>query len=217
MLRTLVLDLDGTLVDSVDDLAASLNIVLAPRGFARTDRPEVTALIGSGARVLFTGILAARGLPFDELAFNAFLAHYTANAAVATRPYPGVTETLPVLAAAGWALAICTNKPEAPTRALLAALGLAPHFAAVGGGDSFPTRKPDPAHLLSTLEAAGGAVAGAIMVGDHANDVAAARGAGLPCVFAAWGYGPPTMAGGAAAIADTFADLPAICARLVPA
>ena len=95
------------------------------------------------------------------------------------------------LADEGWRLAVCTNKPEAAARALLAALGLARCFAAIGGGDSFPVRKPDPAHLLATLQAAGGEPAHAVMAGDHANDVAAARGAGVPCIFAAWGYGPP--------------------------
>ena len=119
------------------------------------------------------------------------------------------------LTAEGWRLAVCTNKPEAPARALLRAFGLDGLIAAIGGGDSFPVRKPDPAHLLATLKAAGGDPAHAVMAGDHANDVAAARGAGVPCVFAAWGYGPPEMAEGAAAVADDFAGLVRIARRLV--
>jgi phosphoglycolate phosphatase len=98
---------------------------------------------------------------------------------------------------------------------LLAALGLAALFAAVGGGDSFPVRKPDPAHLLATLKAAGGEPGLAVMAGDHANDVAAARGGGLPCIFAAWGYGQPAMAEGAAAVARDFAELVTIARRLL--
>ncbi len=123
------------------------------------------------------------------------------------RPYPGVADGLRVLVGEGWKLAVCTNKPERAARALLAALGLAERFAAIGGGDSFPVRKPDPAHLLATLRAAGGDPAHAVMAGDHANDVAAARGAGVPCIFAGWGYGPLAMAEGAAAVADDFDGL----------
>ena len=86
---------------------------------------------------------------------------------------------------------------------------------AIGGGDSFPMRKPDPRHLLATLEAAGGCRELAVMAGDHANDVAAATGAGVPCVFAAWGYGPPEMAQGAVAVAQDFTELVAIARRLL--
>jgi phosphoglycolate phosphatase len=80
-------------------------------------------------------------------------------------------------------------------------------FAALGGGDSFPVRKPDPGHLLATIEAAGGMGAGAVMIGDHRNDIAAARGAGIPCVFVGWGYGTLAMADGAP-VAVSPASLP---------
>ena len=93
--------------------------------------------------------------------------------------------------------------------------GLVSLFAAIGGGDSFPVRKPDPAHLLATLEAAGGEPAHAVMAGDHANDVAAARGAGVPCIFAGWGYGPPSMAEGSVAVAQDFAEMVTIARRLL--
>ena len=89
-------------------------------------------------------------------------------------------------------------------------------IAAVGGGDSFPPRKPDPAHLLSTIAQAGGDPQRAIMAGDHANDIAAAQGAGLPSIFALWGYGPETMARGAAASARRFTELAVIAPRLLP-
>lgn len=172
-------------------------------------------MIGDGARVLVERAFAARGASAGEAEFAAFLADYEANAAVGSRPYPGVAEALPALAGAGWRLAVCTNKPEAAARGLLAALGLAAFFAAIGGGDSFPVRKPDPAHLLATLAAAGGDRGRAVMLGDHANDVRAAAGAGIPCIFAAWGYGPPAMAEGAAAVAADFAEVPGLLARLV--
>jgi phosphoglycolate phosphatase len=114
-------------------------------------------------------------------------------------------------------LAVCTNKPEAAARALLAALGLAGSFAAIGGGDSFPVRKPDPAHVLATLAAAGGVASRAVMAGDHHNDVAAAAGAGMPCIFAAWGYGPAAMAAGAAGVAASFGELVRMAETLLPA
>jgi phosphoglycolate phosphatase len=143
----------------------------------------------------------------DGAALGAFVEDYTANTAVETRAFDGVEAGLAALAASGWRLAVCTNKPEAAARALLAALGLDGYFAAVGGGDSYPVRKPDPAHLLATLADAGGRVETAVMAGDHHNDVLAAVGAGVPCVFAAWGYGPAAMGDGAVAVAVDFSAL----------
>ena len=204
-------DLDGTLVDSAPDLRAALNRLMASRGLAPFALPEVIAMVGDGARVLVERALAARGLPFDTPALDAFLADYTAHAAIETRPFPGIEAALDALAAEGWRLAVCTNKPEAAARQLLAALGLAPRFAALGGGDTFPTRKPDPGHLLGTLRLAGGDPSRAVMIGDHHNDIAAAAGAGIPAIFAGWGYGPRAMAG-EAPVADRASDLPRLIA-----
>ncbi len=215
MARTLLLDLDGTLVDSVPDLCAALNRLMQSRAIPPFSYAETAAMVGDGVAALLARAFAARGQVANAAALDAFLRDYGAHAAVETRPYPGVGPTLDALTASGWRLAVCTNKPEAPARALLAALGLAGKFAAIGGGDSFPVRKPDPRHLLATLRAAGGDAGCAVMAGDHANDVAAARGAGLPCIFAAWGYGPPAMAAGSAAIAERFDQLPAIAERLL--
>ena len=215
MRGTLVLDLDGTLVDSVPDLASALNRLMASRGLAAFTPPEVASMVGDGARVLVERAFAARGGMADEAGQSTFLVDYTDNAAVDTRAFDGADEALRRMADTGWLFAVCTNKPEAATHSVLAALGLAPWFKAVGGGDSFPTRKPDPAHLLATLAAAGGAPGAAVMVGDHANDVRAAAGAGVPCIFAGWGYGPRSMAEGAAAVAERFADVPALADGLL--
>jgi phosphoglycolate phosphatase len=212
---TLVLDLDGTLVDTVPDLAAAVNRLMAGRGLPGFTEPEVVPMVGDGVRMLLGRAFAARGMELDEAALADYLADYGAHAAVLSRAYPGVAETLHALAEAGWRLAVCTNKPEAPSRALLAALGLGGYFAAIGGGDSFPTRKPDPAHLLATLQAAGGTPGRAVMAGDHRNDVVAAAGLGMPAIFAAWGYGPPEMGAGATAVALHFSDLPALATRLL--
>ncbi len=207
MPRTLILDLDGTLVDSVPDLAAALNRLMTARGLAAFSHPEVTAMVGDGAAALLARAFTARQAAQDPAALDDFLTDYTANAAVETQPVPGVPEGLHALAADGWRLAVCTNKPEAAARALLTALGLHDIFAAIGGGDSYPVRKPNPAHLLATLAAAGGTPTRALMAGDHHNDVAAANAAGVPCIFAGWGYGAREMGAEAAATAADFSEL----------
>jgi phosphoglycolate phosphatase len=214
VVRTLLLDLDGTLVNSVPDLAAALNRLMQARGLAGFSQPETALMVGDGVARLVERAFAARDRTPDAAAVAEYSADYLQHAAVETRPYPGVAHGLHTLAREGWKLAVCTNKPEKAARTLLTALGLGALFAAVGGGDSFPVRKPDPAHLLATLKAAAGEPGHAVMAGDHANDVAAARGAGVPCIFAAWGYGPPAMAEGAAAVARDFVELTVIARRL---
>jgi phosphoglycolate phosphatase len=214
MTRYLVLDLDGTLVDSVPDLAASLNRLLATRDLAPLSRDAVQAMVGDGARALVQRGFAAHGRSYDDADLADFLTDYGANAAVLSAPYPDVTATLQHLRETGWTMAVCTNKPIAPARQLLSALGLSGFFASVGGGDSYKVRKPDPGHLLATLQEAGGVPARAVMVGDHHNDVHAAHGAGVASIWAAWGYGVNVT--GADADAARFADLPGLLERLVP-
>jgi phosphoglycolate phosphatase len=213
--RVLVLDLDGTLVDTVPDLAAALNRLMAARGLPPFSETATAAMVGDGVAKLVERAFATHGRAPDADAVSEFSRDYTEHVAVASRLYPNVAPVLRGLVDEGWRLAVCTNKPEAAARALLAALDLAPLIAAVGGGDSFLVRKPDPAHLLATLRAAGGDPAAAVMVGDHANDVAAATAAGMPCIFAAWGYGPPAMAKGAVAVARDITDMAAIVRRLI--
>ena len=208
---TALFDLDGTLVDSVPDLAAALNRLMAARGEPPFSRTDVAAMVGDGAAALVAKAFAARAMPPDPAALPAFLADYGAHAVVETRAYPGIAEALAALRDAGWRMAVCTNKPEAAARTVLDGLALSPFFAAVGGGDSFPVRKPDPGHLRATLALVGGDAGRAVMVGDHHNDIAAANAAGVPCVFAQWGYG---VAEAATAHAAVTAELPAILGRL---
>jgi phosphoglycolate phosphatase len=215
LIRTLLIDLDGTLVNTVPDLTAVLNRLMRSRHLAGFTQPETARMVGDGVARLVERAFAARGRCPDPEAVADFSADYAAHAAVESRPYPGVLTALRELGHDGWRLGVCTNKPEAAARTLLAALGLDSCFGAIGGGDSFPVRKPDPRHLLATLEAVGGCRELAVMAGDHANDVAAATGAGVPCVFAAWGYGPPEMAQGAVAVAQDFTELVAIARRLL--
>jgi phosphoglycolate phosphatase len=189
MAKCVVFDLDGTLVDSVPDLTASLKRLMSARGLPSPDQIAVTAMVGDGAKALLDRAFSAIGAAQDAAALPDFLADYTGNAAVLTRPYSGAEETLEALRAAGWTLALCTNKPELPALALLEALDLRKYFTAIGGGDSFPVRKPDPGHLLATLAAACGDPEKAVMIGDHHNDIDAGRGAGVRTIWARWGYG----------------------------
>ena len=213
--RTLLLDLDGTLVDTVPDLAAALNRLMRSRGLPVFGHGEVAAMVGDGVAVLAGRAFAAHDRVPDAGAVAELSADYTAHVAVRSRLYPGVLPVLTGLARDGWRLAVCTNKPEMAARGLLAAVGVLPLLCAVGGGDSFAWRKPDPAHLLATLVRAGGTADAAVMVGDHRNDVVAATGAGMPCVFAGWGYGGVEMAEGCAAVAVDWAEAGAIAERLL--
>lgn len=214
--RSLILDLDGTLIDSLPDLAAALNRLMVARGLAVLLPSEIAPMIGDGVHRLVERALAARGRPPDPQALASFTADYNAHTAVETRPYPGVEATLQLLADGGWEFALCTNKTAAATNMLLSALGLAHWFKAIGAGDSFAFRKPDPRHLTATIAAAGFDRNRAVMVGDHANDIAAATGAGIPSIFAAWGYGAAAMASAATAVARRFSDIPDIASRLIP-
>jgi phosphoglycolate phosphatase len=210
----IVFDLDGTLVDSVPDIAAAVNRTLAARGLPGLTGPAVAAMVGDGLKPLIQRAFAAVGAIPDEAAGNDYLADYESNVAVDTRLFPGMAEALDSLQQGGWRLAVCTNKPERAARLLLDALGIGGRFAAIGGGDSFPNHKPDPRHLQGTIAAAGGTPARALMVGDHTNDMLAAAGAGVTAIFAGWGYGRPGMEQGAAAVAATPDQLSVVSRQL---
>ncbi len=203
MNRLAVFDLDGTLLDTAPDIRAAANRALAAQGLAPLTLAQVVPMIGDGARVLLERAFAAHGHDVPAGAVEAFTADPDLEGGPLTRLFPGIAALLDELLADGWRLAVCTNKPAVPARAVLAHFGVAEKFRAVGGGDSFPTRKPDPAHLLATMGLAGGGRA--VMVGDHANDMLAARGAGIPAIFAGWGYGPAHMAAENAVAADVAA------------
>lgn len=216
MARTLLLDLDGTLVDTLPDLAAALNRLLRSRGLSDLSTEQVTAMIGDGIAVLVARAFAAHARRPDATAVAEMYADYTAHVAVESKLFPRVLPVLGGLADQGWRLAVCTNKPEQAARSLLQAMGLLTLCCAIGGGDSFPARKPDPAHLLATLARAGGQADAAVMLGDHRNDMRAARDAGIPSIFAAWGYGVIGMAEGSAWVARDIAEAAAMANRLLP-
>lgn len=189
--KALVFDLDGTLVDSIPDLHAAIALMLGELGGKPLGIEEVRGLVGDGTRVLVRRCLVAAGFPEDILpeALPRFVAHYEKAPVGRTRPYPGVKDTLIVLAGRGYRLGVCTNKPQRSTEVILKGLGLDPFFGAVIGGDKLPIRKPDPGHLRAVLDELGAVPADAVMIGDHVNDLAAARGAGSAAILARYGYG----------------------------
>jgi len=211
----MIFDLDGTLVDTLPDLTAALNRMLAERSLEPLRPADVKPMIGDGTKKLVERALAARGAAPDADTDDRYVADYTAHVAAESRPFPGVNAALARLQESGWKFAICTNKSTAATEALLEALDLGHWFAALGCGDTFAAKKPDPAHLGGTIERAGGARERAVMIGDHRNDIAAGKALSLPTVFAAWGYGDRTMAEGASAVAERFAALATIGPKLL--
>ena len=192
LLPTIVFDLDGTLVDSAPDMHAAANRMLRAAGRATIGLAETRRFIGDGIGRFVEKALSATGsAPTAQVlacAVDEFLADYRANAANLTRPYPGVPETLELLVGKGHRLGVCTNKPQSISESLLSALGLADHFACVGGGDRFGVRKPDPRHLLAVLRELDCPPEHAIMVGDNEHDAATAAGAGLRFVLVTYGY-----------------------------
>ena len=213
----LLFDLDGTLIDTVPDLANALNEVLGERGYPPLAPREVQAMIGDGVPALVARGFAARGAGPAEAseALPRFLAVYEANAANLSRPYPGVRDTLVELRRRGYRTAVCTNKPQRATIAVLRGLDLSDLFDGIAGGDHFAVRKPDPGHLLGLIAELDGRKERAAMIGDNENDAAAAHAAGLPLILMRYGYARVDSATlGAAALLDHFTELPATLARL---
>ncbi|RIK83721.1 MAG: phosphoglycolate phosphatase [Hyphomicrobiales bacterium] len=187
-----VFDLDGTLIDTAPDLLDSLNHCLGFAGLERAAPDELRRFVGMGGRVMIERAFAAQKRTLttarlDELQ-AVFLDHYSGNIPGGSRPYPGVLAALDRLEAAGYAAAVCTNKYERLSTALIGALDLAPRFSAVCGADTFAFRKPDPRHLTETIRVAGGDPARAIMVGDSRTDIDTAKAAGIPVVAVDFGY-----------------------------
>ena len=213
----LVFDLDGTLVDSVMDLRAALNEVLRERGHRALSRAEVRHMIGDGVPALVARSLAASGADPAEapMALPRFLEIYEANPTQLSRPYPGVPETLATLRRRGYRTAICTNKPQQATLAVMQGLDLLPLFDGIAGGDRFPVRKPHPGHLLRLIAELGARPEASAMIGDNENDAAAARSAAVPLVLVRYGYArvePESLA--ADALLDHFSELPGALERL---
>jgi len=212
---SIVFDLDGTLIDSAPDICAIANSVLSEEGAAPLTLAEATSFVGEGAARFIERARAARGVADTRHAdmLAAFVARYdTAHDLTVT--YPGTLETLDVLHTAGHRMAICTNKPEAPARAVLAHFGLLERFDAVIGGDTLQTRKPDPEMLLAAFAPLSDGPR--LYVGDSETDAETARRAGLPFLLFTEGYRKAAVADlPHAAAFSCWSDLPGLVAELL--
>jgi len=218
-ITAVVFDLDGTLIDSLPDVCAALNRVLAEDGRRPLTLAEVRAMVGEGATVTVEKALRATGTPGDGAqvadVLARYLESYRGRPAEHTVVYPGAIDVLQRLRADGVAMGICTNKPHATTLPVLAALDLDGYFAAVSCGDSVPHRKPDGRHVALTLEGMGAAHGAALMVGDSETDIRAARDAGVIAVAVTYGYSHvPVETLGADALIDHLGALPDLMRRL---
>lgn len=212
MARLVVFDLDGTLVDSSRDIAASVNAALgrvAP-GTAPLSLDAVLSFVGEGAGLLVERSLRHAGLGLStEEVLPVYIDCYRERLLDTTRLYPGVGEALDALA--GTNLAVLTNKPGDMSRTILEGLGIASRFARVRGAGDVPSRKPDPAGLLGLMSELGASAGETWMVGDSATDVGVARAAGTRVAGVTWGFHPAELR---AAAPDRVLDLPAELARL---
>jgi phosphoglycolate phosphatase len=190
--RTVVFDLDGTLVDTAPDLINALNFILEREGLAPVPLHAARNMIGAGARKLLE-----RGLELDgrnagpsDIArlTDDFISYYAEHIADASRPFDGLEAALNDLAGLGYRLAVCTNKLEWLSKRLLDRLNLSSRFAAICGADTFGVSKPDPGILRQTVARAGGQLSSAIMVGDAGPDIGVARRAGIPVIGVSFGY-----------------------------
>ena len=187
-----VFDLDGTLLDTAPDLVVAVNHVLVKAGGQPVEEAWMRPYVSFGGREMIR-----RGLVFQDIEhsdtelnalFDEFVAYYSANVSVKTQPFPGLLDELSRLRELGVRLAVCTNKLEGLTRPLLDQMDMTHWFDAVTGRDTFPVCKPDPRHLLGTIERAGGDPTRAVMLGDSNTDIKTAKAAGVPVVAVTFGY-----------------------------
>ncbi len=184
----LIFDLDGTLVDSKSDLAAATNFMLAALALPTLTEPQVERLIGDGARVLVARALGPQRADLVPRGFTLFMEYYVAHLLDHTQPYPGIHELLAAVHAQGLTLSVLTNKPEAPSRAILTGLGLADFFGVIVGGDTLPMRKPDPLGVHDLQRRTGIALAATLLIGDSRIDMATGQAAGVTTCGVTWGF-----------------------------
>lgn len=194
---TVLFDLDGTLVDTLDDITREANAALRQFGLPVLTRDEARERVGEGGAALIEASVRKSGLRIESVvvarAQETYLSGYAQRPALAARPYPGAQVLLGRLRAARVRTALCTNKAEPVTHRLMSALGFDRYFDAVVTGDSAVGRKPAPGPLLHALELVGGT--NALMVGDSVHDLRAAQAAGMPVAWVKYGYGSPVGAG----------------------
>ena len=199
-MKAVIIDLDGTMVDTMGDFVVAINLMLRDLGYAAVDRAVVVLRVGKGSENLVKSVLnhavaqsiraqtAPKNIANFEHALDLYQQHYRAINGQHAQIYPGVVDGLQALQQAGFKLACLTNKPVVFARELLKLKGLDGFFSQVFGGDSFAAKKPDALPVLKTCEALGTLPAQTLMVGDSSNDAQAARAAGCPVLLVTYGY-----------------------------
>jgi phosphoglycolate phosphatase len=210
-LHAAIVDLDGTMVDTVGDFVVALNGALTALALPPIGHSFVEHTVGKGSEHLIRSTLREVGADalLYERAWALYQQHYALVNGTHSTVFPGVAEGLARLTSRGWKLACLTNKPTEFAVALLRKKGLAAHFSVVFGGDAFERKKPDPLPLVKTCEALGSVPARTLMVGDSSNDARAARAAGCPVVLVSYGYnhGEPVGAVDADGVIDRIDQL----------
>lgn len=205
-----IVDLDGTLVDTLGDFEAALGRMLRELSLPPVGREAIERMVGKGSEHLIRSVLAHVGAneALYGPAWQAYQRHYTAINGLHSAVYPGAEAGLREMKGSGLGLACLTNKPGAFAGALLQAKGLASYFEWVFGGDAFERKKPDPLPLLKTCEALGTQPARTLVIGDSSNDARAARAAGCPVLLVTYGYnhGEPVRSVDADGFLDSLAD-----------
>ena len=206
-----IVDLDGTLVDTIGDFDAALNLTHAELGLPPIGRDAIVRMVGKGSGHLVRSALLHVGA--DAALYDQAVVRYQANYAVVNgqhaEVYPGAKEGLRALAESGVRLVCLTNKPTAFAKALLKAKGLSNFFESVWGGDLFERNKPDPLPMVKTCEALVTAPRSTLVIGDSSNDARAARAAGCPVILVTYGYnhGEPVRSVDADGFVDSIADV----------
>ena len=206
-----IVDLDGTMVDTLGDFAEALNRMLTELGLPPIAREAIEPRVGKGSEHLIQSVLAHVGAATAQYdrAFESYQRHYGVINGQFSTLYPGVVAGLEAFKSRGLPMVCLTNKPTALARHLLEAKGVDHFFGHVFGGDAFARKKPDPLPLLKACEALGTPTGRTLMVGDSSNDAQAGRAAGCPGVLGAYGYnhGEPLRAVGADRFVDSLAEL----------
>jgi phosphoglycolate phosphatase len=220
-MRTVVFDLDGTLADTSADLLAAANSCFRALGHGEVLDARDSLIAFHGGRAMLRAGFDRLGLAMDEdqveRLYPVLLEAYRDGIDRETRLYPGAVAAVQALKAAGWRLAVCTNKPEALAELLLARLGVRDLFDSLVGADTFAVRKPDPLPYRESVQRAGGIVARSVLIGDTETDALTGVAAGVPVVLVTFGpEGAAITRLRPTALLDSFADLGALVERLVP-
>jgi phosphoglycolate phosphatase len=211
-LLALIFDLDGTLVDSAADLRQAVNAILVAHGRRPVSIAEVKKMVGDGLQTMMQRAFVATGEPItpqmEATVFQDFLSAYQNQQASPDQLYPQVRETLTAFRLRNIKIGLCTNKLYQPTLRLLDDIGITGLFDFVAGCDTFSVYKPDPGHVLGVARGLKTPTQNCAMIGDSANDIRAAKGAGVASIAVSHGYGDASALGADAVIAG-FIELPA--------